>query len=188
MSSSYSSSEEMSEKRTHGGRRKGSGRKPLPPHLKKARRKFFEERNKQIRLRRELIYDLEAWGEKHGMKKTSYSDIIALGFEIIKREEEREKQREAKLKKTVDNEVQAPPLLRFKKQKLVHPDDEEVVSSPSSQDESNYSEDVEGTYEDADQRKIESLNKDVINLILKLRREVMMSYIVKRTESDDLEE
>jgi len=188
MSSEYSSSDELNEKRTHGGRRKGSGRKPLPPHLKKARRKFFEERNKQIRLRRELIYDLEAWGEKHGMKKTSYSDIIALGFEIIKREEEREKQREAKLKKTVDTEVQEPPLLRFKKQKLVHPDDEEVVSSPSSQDEFSYSEDVEGTYEDADQRKIETLNKDVINLILKLRREVMVSYIVKRSESDDLEE
>jgi hypothetical protein len=81
------SSPEAQPKRTHGGRRKGSGRKPLPPHLKKARRKYFEQRNKQIRLKRELIHDLETWGEDHGIKRTSYSDIIGLAMDIVKKNE-----------------------------------------------------------------------------------------------------
>jgi len=238
MSSSYSSSEDISEKRTHGGRRKGSGRKPLPPHLKKARRKFFEERNKQIRLRRELIHDLEAWGEKHGMKRTSYSDIIALGFEIVKREEEKEKKlRDDKLKQSLDNlDIHAPPLLRFKKQKLQTSNsnsandlEEEPVSSPSSStssmDESILSDEhihdssskysrkgrlarnlnntyqcnttttttttstasknvaVDGLEDDDDDQVVEGLHKEVISLILKLRKEVMMSYIPSTTPS-----
>lgn len=243
MSSSYSSSDELCEKRTHGGRRKGSGRKPLPPHLKKARRKFFEERNKQIRLRRELIHDLEAWGEKHGMKRTSYSDIIALGFEIVKREEEKEKKvRDDKLKQSLNSlDIHAPPLLRFKKQKLqtstdsIHDLDEEAVSSPSSSSSLSSSTDetvlsdehiydssskyshkgrlarnlnnnnnnndnnntnyqcttkagsIDGLLndeeEDDDQQLVEGLHKEVISLILKLRKEVMMTYIPNNTPS-----
>jgi len=245
MSSSYSSSDEISEKRSHGGRRKGSGRKPLPPHLKKARRKFFEERNKQIRLRRELIHDLEAWGEKHGMKRTSYSDIIALGFEIVKREEEKEKKlRDDKLKQSLDTlDIHVPPLLRFKKQKLqtstdsVHDLDEEAVSSPSSSSSLSSSTDetvlsdehiydssskysrkgrlarnlnnnnnnnnginnndnhyqcttkttidelLNDEEDDDDQHVVEGLHKEVISLILKLRKEVMMTYIPNNTPS-----